>query len=137
MAQQAMTIGGLAKAAGVNVETIRYYQRRGLIHEPRKPAGGQRRYPESVVGDLVFVRRAQQLGFTLAEIRDLLRLSDSADSGEVRRIAEVRQSRLALQARQLGKMSAELKALVERSRRHRGEGPDPIIAALRADTVER
>ncbi len=133
-----MTIGGLAKAAGVNVETIRYYQRLGLIHEPRKPSGSHRRYPDSTVGELVFVRRAQLLGFTLAEIKDLLRHADAADRRDVRRIAETRHSRLALQAKQLATMSARLEALVERSRRHKGAGPDPIIAALRGtETAER
>src|SRR5438128_9556589 len=105
-----MTIGGLAKAAGVNVETIRYYQRLGLIHEPRKPFGSHRRYPGSTVGELVFVRRAQLLGFTLAEIKDLLRHADAGDHQDVRRIAETRHSRLALQARQLATMSARLEA---------------------------
>lgn len=134
---QGMTIGGLAKAAGVNVETIRYYQRRGLIHEPRRPSGSHRRYPDSTVGELVFVRRAQQLGFTLAEIKDLLRAADAAGGEDVRRIAEMRHSRLALQAKQLTTMSAKLKALLERSRRHKGSGPDPIIAALRGKPGSR
>ena len=124
------SIGDLAKAAGVNVETIRYYQRLGLIHEPQKPAGGQRRYPDSAAGDLAFVRRAQQLGFTLAEIKELLRLAGGKNREEVREVARVRHSRLVLQARQLGAMSRKLKVLLDRSRRYRGPGPDPIIAAL-------
>ena len=134
-AAQGMTIGSLAKAAGVNVETIRYYQRLGLIHEPRRPSGSHRRYPDSAVGELVFVRRAQRLGFTLAEIKDLLRLADQHGGEDVRRIAEMRHSRLALQAKQVATMCMRLSALLERSRRHKGEGPDPIIVALRGSRL--
>ena len=60
-----MTIGGLAKAAGVNVETIRYYQRRGLLSEPERPPGGIRRYSAADIDRLTFVKPAQQLGFSL------------------------------------------------------------------------
>ncbi len=59
-----LTIGRLAKAAGVNVETIRYYQRRGLVDEPYKPLGGHRRYAPSAVSRVRFIKRAQQLGFS-------------------------------------------------------------------------
>lgn len=64
-----LTIGKLADAAGVNVETIRYYQRRGLLDEPAKPLGGHRRYPVDMVKRLRFIKRAQALGFTLSEVR--------------------------------------------------------------------
>ena len=67
-----MTIGRLAKEAGVNVETVRYYQRRGLLEEPQKPAGGHRRYQQSTLDRIAFIRRAQALGFSLAEIESLL-----------------------------------------------------------------
>lgn len=127
---QGMTIGDLAKAAGVNVETVRYYQRRGLIHEPRKPPRGQRRYSESMVDELAFVRRGQQLGFTLADIKDLQSMAATSSWRDVRKIARMRYSRLALNAKQLARTSARLKALLEKSRRYRGAGPDPIIAAL-------
>ena len=71
---ETMTIGRLAKAAGVNVETIRYYQRRGLLLEPRKPPGGHRRYSSTVLRQVAFIRSAQQLGFTLEEIGKLLEI---------------------------------------------------------------
>ena len=67
--RDAMTIGHLAKEAGVNVETIRYYQRRGLLEEPEKPIGGHRRYPRVALDRIAFIRRAQKLGFSLAEVR--------------------------------------------------------------------
>jgi hypothetical protein len=69
-----LTIGKLAAAAGVNIETIRYYQRRGLLDEPPKPFGGQRRYPLAMAKRVRFIKRAQALGFTLSEIGALLRL---------------------------------------------------------------
>lgn len=67
-----MTIGRAAKAAGVNIDTIRYYQRRGLVDEPKLPLGGQRKYDDSVVRRVKFIKRAQTLGFTLEETRSLL-----------------------------------------------------------------
>src|SRR5688572_7473329 len=80
--QEAMTIGRLAKLAGVNVETVRYYQRRGLLREPSKPAGGQRRYAPAVAQQIGFIRRAQQLGFSLEEVKSLMDLAHALDSGE-------------------------------------------------------
>ena len=71
---QSMTIGRLASAAGVHVETIRYYQRRGLLSEPKRPAAGVRRYGEEAAARLRFIKRAQDIGFTLDEIGELLRL---------------------------------------------------------------
>jgi MerR family mercuric resistance operon transcriptional regulator len=73
-----LTISQVAKGANVNVETVRYYQRRGLLPEPKKPLGGHRRYFEQDVSRLQFIKRAQVLGFTLDEIENLLRL-DGAD----------------------------------------------------------
>src|SRR3954468_16785809 len=80
--QSGMTIGRLAKAAGMNVETIRYYQRRGLLEEPKKPLGGHRRYPPQAVRQLAFIRRAQQLGFSLEEVKALLAFSDGHHAAE-------------------------------------------------------
>lgn len=71
-----LTIGRLAKNAQVNVETIRYYQRVGLIIEPIKPNEGFRIYPEDYISRVKFIKRAQELGFTLKEIQDLLDLGD-------------------------------------------------------------
>jgi len=76
--ERALTIGRLARAARVNVETIRYYQRRGLPGTPRKPPGGVRHYPQEALARLRFIKRAQQLGFSLRDIRELLVLGDHA-----------------------------------------------------------
>ena len=71
-----MTIGSLAKAAEINVETIRYYQRLGLMTEPKKPLGGIRRYDDVALARLRFIRRARWLGFSLEKIGELLKLED-------------------------------------------------------------
>ena len=83
-----ITIGRLAQAAAVNVETIRYYQRRGLVGEPVKPLGGHRRYPPEAVKRVRFIKRAQNLGFTLDEVRGLLALDDGQSCHDTRRLAE-------------------------------------------------
>ena len=70
-----LTIGGVATAGGVNVETIRYYQRRGLLEEPAKPVGGYRNYPTEVVKRVRFIKRAQALGFSLKDVAELLQPS--------------------------------------------------------------
>jgi MerR family transcriptional regulator, mercuric resistance operon regulatory protein len=84
---QAMTIGRLASAAGVHVETIRYYQHLGLLATPPRPAGGVRRYDREAVERLGFIRRAQEAGFTLGEIAELLRLAERPNCRGAREIA--------------------------------------------------
>jgi MerR family mercuric resistance operon transcriptional regulator len=125
-----MTIGRLAKAAGVNVETIRYYQRRGLIVEPGKPQGGQRRYSNVALSRIAFIRRAQQLGFSLAEVKELLEHSEGRNHRETRRIAERKHASLDLHISQLTQMRKRLKALIQRSLKADGKGACPIISAL-------
>ena len=125
-----MTIGRLAKEAGVNVETIRYYQRRGLIEEPQKPAGGHRRYLPSALRRIAFIRRAQTLGFSLAEVESLLKYSDGRSWKETRQIAERKFANLNLHINQLRKMRDELKSLIDKSRDGKGRGSCPIISAL-------
>ena len=128
--QHGMTIGRLAKEAGVNVETVRYYQRRGLIDEPPKPGGGHRRYPLSILKRLAFIRRAQALGFSLAEVQYLLRYSDGRSWKETRQIAEKKFASLDLHIGQLRRMRDTLKSLIKRSRNGKGKGLCPIIRAL-------
>jgi len=125
-----MTIGRLANQAGVNVETVRYYQRRGLIEEPPKPAGGHRRYPPSALKRITFIRRAQALGFSLAEVQNLLRYSDGRSWRETRQIAEKKFAGLNLHIGQLRKMRDALKGLIKKSRDGKGRGHCPIISAL-------
>lgn len=87
MTVQATTISVAARKAGVNVETIRYYQRIGLIAEPEKPLSGFRIYPDAVIDRIHFIQRAKMLGFSLAEIRHLLELEDG-DCDQTRELAE-------------------------------------------------
>lgn len=76
-----MRSGQLAAAAGVNLQTLRYYERRGLLPEPARTLGGHRTYPEDAVTRLRVIKVAQRLGFTLTEIADLLTVSHHPDAG--------------------------------------------------------
>lgn len=103
-----LTIGKLAERAGVNVETIRYYQRRNLLGEPDKPQGGYRRYPADVAKRVRFIKRAQALGFTLEEVAGLLRLDIAGACAETRELAI---HKLALIERKLAELGAMRKGL--------------------------
>ena len=125
-----MTIGALARAAGVNLETIRYYQRRALIATPRKPPGGVRRYPQATLAQLRFIRRAQQLGFSLNEIRELLALSkQSCDA--TRQIAERRLADIDARLADLKAMRGMLARLIRACSTGR-EAACPIVQSLSA-----
>ncbi|MEW6331507.1 MAG: MerR family DNA-binding protein [Pseudomonadota bacterium] len=123
-----MTIGRLARAGGVNIETIRYYQRRGLLATPGKPLGGVRRYTTETLGQLRFIRRAQELGFTLREIAELLKLGDGS-CAQTRAIAERRLADIETRIRDLQAMRVTLRRLI-RTCRAGGRPPCPIIASL-------
>lgn len=128
--RDALTIGRLAKAAGVNVETVRYYQRRGLIDEPRKPPGGHRRYAASVIQQLGFIRRAQQLGFSLEEVKALLELAGGGSCRDALAMAEQKFEVLGARVAQLVQMRRELQGHIDSCKeRKRGE-PCPFIEAL-------
>lgn len=109
---ETLTIGKLAAAAGVNVETIRYYQRQGLLEEPQKPLQGFRTYPPEVVDRLHFIRRAKQLGFTLREIRELLELGDE-QCEQVQRIAREKANEVQRRIAEFEAMLAALQSLFE------------------------
>jgi MerR family mercuric resistance operon transcriptional regulator len=111
-----LTIGQLAHAAGVNVETIRYYQRIGLIEEPPRPARGYRRYPPGAVARIRFIKRAQNLGFTLHEVAELLALNDG-DCDEARALAERKQAAIRARIADLQAIQAELETLIEACRK--------------------
>ncbi len=130
---ETMTIGRVAKAAGVNVETIRYYQRRGLIGEPRKPPGGHRRYPVAVLRQINFIRRAQQLGFTLDEIGQLLLISDGRKCREARLIGETRLAVIETRIAELERMRGELSTLVDACRKTGRGGGCPLVDELNRD----
>ena len=109
-----MTIGKLAAAAGVGVETVRFYERKGLIQRPARPAGGFRVYSEEAISRLAFVREAQELGFTLREIRDLLalRANPASDCAAVRGRAAAKLAQLENRIAQSERMRATLRDLL-------------------------
>jgi DNA-binding transcriptional MerR regulator len=107
-----MTIGKLAAAEGVGVETVRFYQRRGLLRQPERRAAGHREYSEADRERLVFIRRARQLGFTLSEIAELL---GPAEAQSVTAIVTAAQAKLAAidhQVRELMQQRCRLRQLV-------------------------
>ena len=88
MSSVSLTISALARTAGVNVETIRYYERRGILRQPGKPARGWRAYGDDALRVVRFVKRAQALGFTLEEIEQMLKLRRSASPRTCARVSE-------------------------------------------------
>ncbi len=127
-----MTIGALAKAADVSVETVRFYERRDLIEQPPRPYGGVRRYPESAVRRLQFIKHAKSLGFTLNEIGDMVALSadDPSTCGEVQRLAQARLALLREKHEALRFMESVLEALLEDCRHAGARAPCPILEAV-------
>jgi len=108
-----MTIGRLAEAAGVHVETVRYYQRIGLVPEPTRAYGSARRYGPADAARLRFVKRAQGLGFALDEVRLLLDLAVGAHCVETRVLAERKLTLVEEKLRDLGAIQAALRGLVQ------------------------
>lgn len=125
-----LTIGALASQAGVNVETIRYYQRRGLIAEPEKPLGGIRSYRQADADRVRFIKSAQGLGFTLDEIGQLLRLEDGTHCAEAGAIAEQKLEEVRARLKSLRRMETVLKGLIEQCHARRGKLSCPLIGAL-------
>jgi MerR family transcriptional regulator, copper efflux regulator len=135
-----LTSGQAAKAAGVGVETLRFYERKGLLPKPIRRTSGYRVYPPESVDRLAFIKRAQRLGFTLKDVKDLLRLRDDPHAGrrEVRaktteKIADIDAAILDLQTKR-----AELVSLAAECT---GDGPAaacPIVVGLsKADDSKR
>ena len=130
-ARNSDTIGGLAKAAGVGVETVRYYQRRGLLPEPPRPHGEVRRYSQDDVRRLKFIRSAQAAGFTLNEIKELLDLDASDDRPRARELARSRVAALDEKIEQMREARDALAALATACASGR-RGPCPILGAFEA-----
>jgi MerR family mercuric resistance operon transcriptional regulator len=128
-----LTIGAFAKAAGVNVETIRFYQRKGLLPEPAKPCGSIRRYGETDVTRVRFVKSAQRLGFSLDEISELLRLEDGTHCEEASRLAEDKLKDVREKQADLALMEAALSGLVRACHATRGNVSCPLITSLQVE----
>jgi MerR family copper efflux transcriptional regulator len=125
-----MTIGRLAKQAGVNIDTIRYYERNGLIPEPVRRPSGYREYATTDVERLRFILRAKDLGFTLAEIGELLSLSADRDVRGVKRRAEQRLEQVEHKIKELQRVRRGLKTLIDACPGHGDLERCPIVAAL-------
>lgn len=130
MAGQELTIGTFAALVGVNVETIRFYQRRGLIREPPRAFGRIRRYGAEDVSRLRFVKSAQHLGFSLDEIAGLLRLEDGTHCDEARTAAQEKLSGVRTKLADLRRIEAALAALVDECCAATGDVRCPLIDAL-------
>ena len=127
-----MRISDVAKDAGVGVETVRFYEQRGLIARPPRPrTGGYRDYPSAAVRRIRFIRRAQQLGFSLAEIVELLELESDGDSAciDVRRRAEAKLDEVLTKIGDLARIKGALEALIDACP---GEGPARKCSILEA-----
>ena len=129
----ALTISKLAESAGVSIETIRYYQRRGLLHEPPKPPGGHRRYAPEQARRVRFIKRAQVLGFTLDEVGSLLELDEARACADTRVLAAHKLQVIEGKLYGLKAMRKALTALVQQCDVGAKKGGCPIIHALAAD----
>ena len=127
-----LTIGKLAEQAGVTIETIRYYQRKGLLIEPDKPAIGYRLYPFEAITRIRFIKRAQQCGFTLKEISELLSL-DSGHCKDVLKMAEQKRQQIDRQINDLTALRNVLDNLIKGCQTHLSTEHCSLIDALSKD----
>ncbi len=130
-----LTIGQVARQAGIGVETVRFYEREGLLEQPQRRASGYRQYGPEAVSVLKFIRRAKELGFTLKEIKSLLslRLDASATKAEVRGQAIAKVADIEARIADLQRVRDVLQKLVKTCH---GQGPAsgcPILATLQGD----
>jgi MerR family mercuric resistance operon transcriptional regulator len=132
-----LTIGTFAKAAEVNVETIRFYQRKGLLSEPDKPSGSIRRYGEADVARVRFVKSAQRLGFSLDEIAELLRLEDGTRCREASILAEQKLKDVREKLAELTRMESVLSELICACHATKGSVSCPLIDSLQRENVPR
>ena len=130
-----LTIGQVAKAAGVNVETIRYYQRLAILEEPEKPLGGVRRYADEAVARVCFIKRAQEIGFSLEEVKALLVLGETPNCRGARTLAARKLELVESRLRDLDRMRRALKGLIGQCDAGR-ERRCPIIESLAARSVK-
>jgi MerR family mercuric resistance operon transcriptional regulator len=136
-AAERMTIGHLARTAGVGVETVRYYQRRKLLPTPARTNGGYRTYGTADMARLRFIRRAQELGFSLDEVAELLRLADASDrrlsKDAARRIAQARLAQVRARRDDLDRIARVLAHLIHECEQSGGRPACPIIESITAE----
>ncbi len=129
---EGMTVGKVAREADVGVETVRFYERKGLIKRPRRPSnGGFRAYPTDVVERIRFIRQAQELGFSLQEIKELLSLQadPATDCADVRERAQTKRNEVKIKIAQLRKIQKALDTLIAACP---GKGPTRSCSILEA-----
>ena len=127
-----LTIGALAQAAGIGVETVRFYERKGLLPEPPRTPSGYRQYPGDAVDRVKFIRRAQGLGFALREISELLdlRVDEVAACGPVKAQAREKLEQVAGKIEALQRMETALQRLVEACEAREPTGACPVLEEL-------
>ncbi len=135
MDDSSIRTGEVAARAGVNIQTLRYYERRGLLKEPPRRPSGFRKYPEEAVRVVRFIKHAQQLGFTLREVHELLRLRDDRDRtcSQVQRAAELKIADIDSKVNGLKAVRSALEVLVQTCRNKRARRC-PLIEALDANS---
>ena len=131
-----LTIGVLADAAEVNVETIRFYQRKGLVPEPERPYGGIRRYTDADLGRVRFIKASQRLGFSLDEVGELLKLEDGTHCEEARDLAEHKLQNVREKLADLRRIETALGQLVARCGSARGAVKCPLISSLQETSAQ-
>lgn len=130
--ESGLSIGQLAAAGAVNVETVRFYQRRGLLGTPDKSYGSMRRYSTQDLVRLRFIKSAQRLGFSLDQVADLLRLQDGTHCDDARRLAEAKLADVRDKLADLQRIESALGTLVARCANHGGSIACPLIESLQA-----
>ena len=130
MDDAAFTIAGVADAARVGVETVRFYERRGLIAQPTKKVGAYRRYGSGHVARIRFIKRAQELGFSLDEVHDLLKLQDGTDRRTIQKIAGRRLQEIRHRIADLKRMEKTLAHVLHACETEAGKPHCPIIEAM-------
>jgi MerR family mercuric resistance operon transcriptional regulator len=129
-AEEQLTISRLARLGGVNLETIRYYEREGLIPKPPRTRAGYRLFTKDAARRLRFIKRAQELGFSLAEIRELLSLRPSTDRQKVRARAKTKGADIDQRIHALQSLKKVLGSLIDRCERYGPMGDCPILESL-------
>lgn len=128
-------IGTLARRAGVSIDTVRYYERGGLLSPRSRLASGYRRYGEVEVSRLRFIRRAQALGFSLKEVKDLLTISGQRDVARIKRRAQAKLADVERRIAELERVRDGLATLIEACPGHGRAADCPILKALGEETL--
>jgi MerR family copper efflux transcriptional regulator len=135
-AMDTIGIGTLAKRAGVSIDTVRYYEKSGLLAPQTRLASGYRRYGDTQVSRLRFIRRAQELGFSLRDISDLLSLSGRRDVASIKRSAERKLNEVNKRIDALRRVQTALTELIRKCPGHGRAGDCPILNALGAEVIQ-